>query len=490
MTSNPLFFSARAWGAHWFPMAATALALHMSMAYAQAQTATAPQAAEAMVAARVATATAVEGTAYVTRTDGRQGILARGSVLSVGDVLSTTRNSTVRLRFTDGGETAVRPDSRVVVQAYSYVSEAPESDSLVIGLLKGGLRAITGSIGKRGNVNAYKLNINVATIGIRGTDYTARLCDGDCNATGLTASAMATPIITRSNRVNSSAPVIARLVQLQGPVRVERDSRELDLLQGAPLYASDRVSTTSGGHAVLAFRDDTRITLNSGTQLALTQYAYEPEQAARGSMLFRLVTGGLRVATGLVAKASPSTVKFQTTTATIGIRGTVFDISCGSAGASDDPPSSDLKDARCDESLFASTRNGQISLTGADGGEVLVDAGQSAKVPGTQGAARLLATPPAFFRSLDTPAPEGVEVNLPQLFGSPEPPAGTGGVYLMVREGKVVLEQSGQSLALDAGEAAFAGQSLAPVRLTATPLLLDRDPALSNSAFNFNVCRR
>ena len=36
---------------------------------------------------RVANATSVEGTAYVTRADGRQGILARGTVLGVGDTL-------------------------------------------------------------------------------------------------------------------------------------------------------------------------------------------------------------------------------------------------------------------------------------------------------------------------------------------------------------------------------------------------------------------
>lgn len=490
MTSFPAFSRPRHAGMQQLAMVMIALAIQAPVVLAQTALA-APSAVESAAMVRAATVMSVDGTAYVNRPDGRQGILARGSVLSVGDVLSTTRNSTVRLRFTDGGETAVRPDSRVAVQAYSFVSEAPESDSLVIGLIKGGLRAITGSIGKRGNANAYKLNINVATIGIRGTDYTARLCDGDCAATPAGTSASPdTPLVSRSNRVNSSAPVIARLMQANGPVRVEREARELQLVQGAPLYANDRVSTTSGGHAVLAFRDDTRITLNSGTQLALSQYAYDPEQAARGSMLFRLLSGGLRIATGLVAKAAPSQVRFMTTTATIGIRGTVFDISCGNADSPDNPPSSELKDARCDQSLFATTRTGQISVTGADGSEVLVNAGQSAKVPGAQGAARLLNATPDFFNTLETPAPESVDVNLPQLFGSTEPPAGTGGVYLMVREGKVVLEQSGQALALDAGEAAFAGQSLAPVRLTATPLLLDRDPTLSNAAFNFNVCRR
>ena len=44
----------------------------------------------------VAKAMAVDGTVYVTRSDGRQGILARGTELSVGDTFTTTRNSSGR----------------------------------------------------------------------------------------------------------------------------------------------------------------------------------------------------------------------------------------------------------------------------------------------------------------------------------------------------------------------------------------------------------
>jgi len=35
-----------------------------------------------------------------------------------------------------------------------------------------------------------------------------------------------------------------------------------------------------------------------------------------------------------------------------------------------------------------------------------------------------------------------------------------------------------------------AGRTLAPVRLAITPVLLDRDPTLSNNVFNFGICRR
>ena len=463
--------------------------LTSSLVWAQAPVTATAQASPAGAIASTgtaATASSVEGTAYVIRSDGRQGILARGSSLSVGDVISTTRNSTVRLRFTDGGETALRPDSRVTVQGYAYNPEAPQADNLVLSLIRGGLRAITGAIGKRGNVDAYRLQINTVTVGIRGTDYTARMCDNDCTAPPVT--------LAQNTPANSSAPVIARLMQSRGTVTVEREARQVELAPGAPLYASDKVATPSGGYAVLAFRDDTRLTLNSGTQVALTQYSFDAAQPARGSMLFNLLSGGLRVATGLIAKAAPGQVKFQTKTATIGIRGTVFDLACGRADASDNPPAADVSDQSCDNSLFASTRTGEITLAGADGREITVPAGQTGLVPtspgGTPSPARALGTAPGFFNAIETPTPETVPVNLEQQFGAAAPAPDSNGFFLMVREGKVVVAQSGQALQLDAGESAFAGQSLPPIRIATTPLVLDRDRALSNTAFNFNVCRK
>ncbi len=435
----------------------------------------------AQTTASIATATSIEGTVFVTRAGGRQTLLARGSALDVGDVINTTRNSTVRLRFSDGGETVVRPESALAVQAYSYNREAPASDNMILSLLRGGMRAITGSIGKRGNTDAYKLNVNTATIGIRGTDYTARLCNYDCRTD--------TSVVTAST-ANSGPPVVARVMQIQGEVSAERGSQRVTLAEGAPLYASDKVETVRGGHAVLAFRDDTRITLNSGTRLSLTQYNYEPEQPAQGNSIFQLLRGGLRIATGLIGKANPSRVKFQSATATIGIRGTVFDLACGPAIGTDEAAPAELSDAVCDQSLFATARSGAITMAAADGREISLVAGQSGLVPGVVGAARVLSSTPTFFNNLNTPAPETVPVKLDQLFGAEAPAAAPEGVYLLVREGKVVVGQAGQSVALDAGESAFAGlTAVAPLRLSIPPAVLNRDPFLSNKAFNFNVCR-
>lgn len=427
---------------------------------------------------KVATAAAVDGTAYVTRQSGSQGLLARGTPLLEGETVHTARNSSVRLTMIDGGETVIRPESSLLLQEFRYKADAPAADSLVLSLLRGGLRALTGIVGKRGNPDAYKLRAGTATIGIRGTEFSARVCDKDC----------AEP--QRENHRNSSTPVAARAVQLVGSVEVLRGNTKLPMSLDKPLYAGDSLETGPGGHAVLVFRDNARLTVNASTRFVLTRYEYDSNPKAEPpSMFVELLRGGLRFATGLIGKDNPQMVKVRTATATIGIRGTVFDIVCGPSSSPDQASQAQLADMACDESLFVNTRGGTVVLNGDLGAEVLLTEGQSGRVDAAQSSARRLDGVPAYFRDIATPEPEALSVD-PNLFGTRETGDSNSGVFVMVHEGRVVLTQGGKDLSVDAGESAFSSQSLPPVKLFNAPALLDRDPFLSVGKFNANMCRR
>ncbi len=128
------------------------------------------------IADPVATLDAVDGTVHVTRSNGKRLLLAAGSTLDSGDVISTERDSYAKLRFVDGAEIALRPASRLAVDEYRFDQAKPTEDSAIVRLVKGGLRTVTGMIGKRGNQDAYRLQGGTATIGIRGTEFIARLC--------------------------------------------------------------------------------------------------------------------------------------------------------------------------------------------------------------------------------------------------------------------------------------------------------------------------
>lgn len=128
------------------------------------------------IADPIATLESVDGTVHVVRASGKRQLLANGSTLEAGDVLSTERDSYAKLRFADGAEVALRPASRLAVDDYRFDQAKPAEDAALLRLIKGGLRTVTGLIGKRGNQDAYRLQGGTATIGIRGTEFVARLC--------------------------------------------------------------------------------------------------------------------------------------------------------------------------------------------------------------------------------------------------------------------------------------------------------------------------
>ncbi len=126
-----------------------------------------------LAAAAQATVQFLSGTLHVQRADGSVKLLAEKSDLKVGDVVSTERDSYAQVKFTDGGQLTLRPQTQVKIDGYAFSESEPQKDNYAVSLLKGGFRAISGLIGKRGNRDAYRMRTATATVGIRGTDYVA-----------------------------------------------------------------------------------------------------------------------------------------------------------------------------------------------------------------------------------------------------------------------------------------------------------------------------
>lgn len=123
--------------------------------------------------------THLSGTLSAKRADGSSKLLSVRSEILEGDTLSTETETYARIKFTDGGEVVLRPGSQVKVESYAYHADKPESDNVLINMFKGGLRAVTGLVGKR-NRSKVSFQTETATIGIRGTHFGALLCQNDC----------------------------------------------------------------------------------------------------------------------------------------------------------------------------------------------------------------------------------------------------------------------------------------------------------------------
>ena len=94
-----------------------------------------------------------------------------GDVVTEGDVLVSGKDGEVHVRMQDTGFIVLRPNSRIQIVAYK--ADGGDDDKEVLRLIVGGLRSITGWIGKF-NPKGYRLQAATVTIGIRGTDHEAR----------------------------------------------------------------------------------------------------------------------------------------------------------------------------------------------------------------------------------------------------------------------------------------------------------------------------
>jgi len=124
--------------------------------------------------------THLSGAVVARRADGGSRVLSMRSEVNEGDIVITAGSSYARIKWADGGEVVIRPNTQLKIDAYKYEEGSPQSDNIVLSLLKGGMRSVTGLLGRR-NPGAYRVATPNATIGIRGTHFGVLFCNSDCS---------------------------------------------------------------------------------------------------------------------------------------------------------------------------------------------------------------------------------------------------------------------------------------------------------------------
>jgi hypothetical protein len=112
----------------------------------------------------------VSGIAKAVDIKGAERVLARGAEVGEGDTVDTG-NARVQLRFSDGAYVSLQPQSKFRIDEYRFDGRTDGSERGFFSLLQGGLRTITGLVGRTNKKN-YQVSTGIATIGIRGTEYT------------------------------------------------------------------------------------------------------------------------------------------------------------------------------------------------------------------------------------------------------------------------------------------------------------------------------
>ena len=454
----------------------------------------------------------MSGALIAQRPDGTVKVMVPKSEVLEGDLLVTAKDSYAQVVMNDGTKMTLRPNSNLKIESYQFKQDTPKADSAVFRLLKGGFRTVTGLIGKRGNPDAYKLRAATATIGIRGTDFTSRLCAtkncADDNETAKPAKLAAL-----------GAKVVGRVMLIQGELAAKDiDNKARKLTLGSPVYEGDILQSSVQSYGVVAFRDGGRITLQENSLFHVESFKYDKATNQEGAAL-RLLKGGVRVVTGLIGRVNRDNYKFRVSTATIGIRGTGFDVWCNGPCASDSanpvasstqPPNStalwsqyaeiasvgSLNDAGVQTSVW-----GQYAEASTDAGDPMNGAGvyvwqgevvfavergssftvalnQAATLSRTTGEPVRLIAIPAGITNNDAPRPDSVKVDVDKLFEESSSD-GEPGLYVTVHDGQVILSKGEQKVDLGKGESGFSSEQLL-TRLSSTPGFMGSDSKLDN----------
>ena len=176
------------------------------------------------------------------------------------------------------------------------------------------------------------------------------------------------------------------------------------LAERSEVSSGDVLTSEKNTYANIRFSDGSQMTMKPASSVKVDKFAYQQDKAADDSFAVTLLQGGLRLVTGIVGSRNRAKFEVKTNTATIGIRGTTFNVDDCTASGEGCP-------AGVEPGIYVGVSNGSVTLSNSEGRMVL-QAGQFSRI--VRGAAPRSVTnpglqftpPPSFLRTAASgPAP-------------------------------------------------------------------------------------
>ncbi|MFI4921473.1 MAG: FecR domain-containing protein, partial [Gammaproteobacteria bacterium] len=224
------------------------------------------------------------------------------------------------------------------------------------------------------------------------------------------AASSAAPVATTTAGPESAGSVALA----QGSVTdTATDGTNRQLKDGDTVYPGDAFALGNDSYLDLDLEDGGRILLRPDTSFQIQEYHFDPDahpaagaapllatsQQKPESAFFKLVKGGLRAVDGLIGQTTPKDYAVETPVATIGVRGTAFDVRyCGDDCADE----ADTTGAP-QNGLYTAVSDGSIGVKN-DGGETVTKAGEYSYVKDKKSVVQRRTTPPRALRHMALPA--------------------------------------------------------------------------------------
>ena len=126
---------------------------------------------------------------------------------------------------------------------------------------------------------------------------------------------------------------IGSVFELSGTAVIKRGKETITVTKGTPVQTNDKVETKNGV-VNIKFKDDTTVKVTENSALVIDDFVYDPKNVAGGKLSLKAASGTVRYVSGNIAHNNPNSVKINTPTAAIAVRGTDFVMAVDETGKS------------------------------------------------------------------------------------------------------------------------------------------------------------
>ena len=129
-------------------------------------------------------------------------------------------------------------------------------------------------------------------------------------------------LLTLLTGATSAWSADGRILSFEGDVRVNGKPVTADTV----LNSEDTIVTAAGASVKIVLSDNSVLDLDSGSEIQLSDYSFNPATPKENKSEISIVEGTLRYVSGLIAKDDPDNIGFNAGNSTIGVRGSFTEI--------------------------------------------------------------------------------------------------------------------------------------------------------------------
>lgn len=126
--------------------------------------------------------------------------------------------------------------------------------------------------------------------------------------------------------VSSVFASVGKITALKGEVSILRGTKTIIPKVGTELELKDTVATKDLSKVLILMNDNTSITIGKNSNMSIKEFVYDEKVIKNNKAKFKFGKGIYRTITGQIGKLNKPGFKIKTKSASIGIRGTVFDV--------------------------------------------------------------------------------------------------------------------------------------------------------------------